>query len=98
MRPTNITANKARAILSITWSDGRVIDYPFYQLAAACRCATCNEDRTRSAAEGKAFVPKSAVLDAIEPIGSYGISILWKDGCRYGIYTWDSLAVMEIAH
>ncbi|MCW1969805.1 MAG: DUF971 domain-containing protein [Anaerolineae bacterium] len=94
MRPTQITANKSDATLRITWDTGRTVDYPFYQLAAACKCAACNDERARLSAEGKAFVPKSAVLEAIEPVGSYGINILWKDGCRYGIYTWDSLAAL----
>jgi len=92
MRPTHITADKTRAMLTITWDNGETAHYAFADLAAACPCATCNDDREKARAQGIPFVPKSSELQAIEAVGSYGINIMWKDGCRFGIYTWDMLA------
>lgn len=28
-------------------------------------------------------------------MGSYAINIVWKDGCRYGIYTWEYLRELD---
>jgi DUF971 family protein len=95
MKPTAITADRTRAVLTIAWDDGRAAEYPFYALAAACPCASCNEEREALAAQGlnpeTAFKPKSAELAAIEAVGSYAVHIAWKDGCRFGIYSWEYL-------
>jgi DUF971 family protein len=34
---------------------------------------------------------RSYELEAIHPVGGYAINIVWKGGCRYGIYSWDYL-------
>jgi DUF971 family protein len=95
MRPTAITADRTRSILIIAWDDGRAAEYPFEALAAACPCASCNEEREALAARGlnpdTDFRPKSTELAAIEPVGVYAIHIAWKDGCRYGIFSWEFL-------
>jgi DUF971 family protein len=99
LRPSGITADRHRAVLSITWSDGHRTDYPFAELSAACPCANCNDEREKLNAHGRNpatdFKPKSSSLQAIEPVGNYAINIVWKDGCRYGIYTWDFLLELE---
>jgi DUF971 family protein len=98
-RPIGITADRHHAVLTVTWSDGHSTDFPFDALSAACPCASCNMDREKLSAQGLDpvldFKPKSSLLQAIEPVGSYAINIVWKDGCRYGIYTWDLLLHLE---
>jgi len=95
MKPTAITADRSKAVLSITWDDGQRTDYPFYELAAACPCEVCATERDKLAEQGldpaATFKPQSSELLAIEPVGAYAINIAWKDGCRYGIYSWDYL-------
>jgi DUF971 family protein len=102
VRPIGITADRKRAILSVAWNDGRTTNYPFYDLSAACPCANCNDERQKLSAQGlepaKDFKPKSSYLQHIEPIGTYAINIVWKDGCRYGIYTWDYLLDLDERH
>ncbi len=102
MRPTAITADRHRAVLTVTWSDGHNTAFPFYNLSAACPCASCNSDRDKLSAQGldpvTDFKPKSSLLQAIEPVGTYAINIIWKDGCRYGIYTWELLLNLEEEH
>ena len=102
LRPTGITADRQRAILTVKWNDGHSTDFPFSFLSAACPCASCNNDREKLVAQGldpvKDFEPKSSLLQAIEPVGTYAINIVWKDGCRYGIYTWDLLLHLEEQH
>jgi DUF971 family protein len=102
MRPTGITADRHRAILIVAWSDGHRTDFPFVALSAACPCASCNDEREKLRARGrdpqKDFKPQSSALQAIEPVGSYAINIVWQNGCRYGIYTWDLLLDLERQH
>lgn len=90
MRPTGITADRTRAILTVIWDDGRAVEYPFKLLSDLCPCATCNEERNNPNPL-KIIRPKSSELEAINAVGSYAINIMWKGGCRYGIYSWDFL-------
>ena len=92
LKPKSIQANKTARALSITWENGMTVAYPFQILADACRCANCNEERDALAEQGKPFVAKSADLETIEAVGSYGLSITWKGGCRFGIFTYDFLS------
>ena len=98
MRPTSIKADKNRSVLEIVWDDGMQSAHAFYDLAAACRCATCNDARARAQAEGREHKPQSSALEAIEAVGSYGINIIWKSGCRHGIYTWEYLRALASGH
>ncbi|MCL5997723.1 MAG: DUF971 domain-containing protein [Chloroflexi bacterium] len=102
MRPTGITADRHRAVLAITWNDGHCTNFPFVELSAACPCANCNDEREKLRAQGldprKDFKPKSSLLQAIEPVGSYAVNIVWQNGCRFGIYTWDLLLDLERQH
>jgi DUF971 family protein len=91
MQPTAITADKTRAILSITWDDGRATELPFKLVSDACPCATCNEERNNPDPL-KIIRPRSYELESINSVGSYAINITWKGGCRYGIYSWEYLA------
>ena len=91
MRPTGITADKTRAVLIVNWDDGHIAELPFKLLSDLCPCATCNDERNNPDPL-KIIRPKSSELEAINAVGSYAISIIWKGGCRYGIYSWDYLA------
>ncbi len=33
----------------------------------------------------------STELDRMEGVGNYALQLVWKDGHRYGIYTWEYL-------
>lgn len=90
MRPTGITADKTRAVLSVNWEDGHASELPFKLLSDACPCATCNAERN-DPNPLKILRPHSYELEAINPVGNYAINIMWKGGCRYGIYSWDFL-------
>lgn len=89
--PTAVSADKGRRVLTIVWDNGMAVEYPFQLLADNCRCANCNEERAALAERGERFVAKSSELLSIEPVGSYALSIVWKGGCRFGIFTWEYL-------
>ncbi|HQV70421.1 MAG TPA: DUF971 domain-containing protein [Thermoflexales bacterium] len=92
LKPKSITADKTAQTLSITWENGMTVAYPFQILADNCRCANCNEERAALAEQGKPFAAKSSELLSVEAVGSYGLSIVWKGGCRFGIFTYDYLS------
>ena len=91
MRPTAITADKTQKRLKLTWDDGQVNDVSFKLLSDLCPCELCDMER-KDTNPLKILRPRSDELEAINAVGSYGIGIIWKGGCRYGIYTWEYLA------
>ena len=94
MRPTTITADKQRSLLIVSWDDGRVSEMPFTLLSEMCPCASCSAERNNPDPL-RIIRPKSSELEAITPVGSYAVSLIWKNGCRYGIYSWDYLRELE---
>ena len=90
IRPTGITADKKQKRLKLNWNDGTASEIDFQILVNACPCEMCVTERN-DPNPLKIVRPKSTDLEAIVPVGSYGISILWNGGCRYGIFTWEYL-------
>ena len=90
MRPTGITADKTHKLLKLTWDDERVSEISFKLLSDLCPCELCSMERNDTNPL-KIMRPRSDELEAINAVGNYGISIMWKGGCRYGIYTWEYL-------
>jgi DUF971 family protein len=39
----------------------------------------------------KTFQPGMNELEALNPVGNYGVQASWKDGHDTGIYTWEML-------
>jgi DUF971 family protein len=99
--PTNITATRAQARLTIEWSDGRTSVYPFEVLRSACPCAQCrggHENMKPEPDPSMLIIPlmnaSATRLVGIEPVGNYAINIEWEDGHKYGIYNWHYLRVL----
>jgi DUF971 family protein len=91
LRPINITLDKTQRQLCIHWNDGHQSTFPFDQLRAACPCAECraykaDDNPLRQAS----FV--STGLESAQLVGNYALQLLWDDGHRFGIYTWDYLS------
>ncbi len=98
LRPLKISANRNLRLVSISWNDGHLSEYPFWLLRAACPCASCRGGHEKMSPE-----PDPAVFNAprdenqtnqmarIEQVGGYAVNIEWQDGHRYGIYTWSYL-------
>lgn len=100
-RPVDITANRSANELTITWSDSHTSTYSFSLLRHACPCAECRggHEKMRAEPDPEVFLLPSedtpaTHLQQIEAVGSYAITIQWKDGHRYGIYNWDYLRAL----
>ncbi|MDW8395070.1 MAG: DUF971 domain-containing protein [Anaerolineae bacterium] len=94
MRPTGIIADRTKATLTITWDDGQTSVIPFKVLSDMCPCATCNEERNNPDPL-KIVRPRSYELEAINPVGNYAVNLMWRGGCRYGIYSWEYLRELD---
>ena len=95
-RPTNVTADRERHVLTIQWNDGRECRYSFAGLRAVCPCVLCQGGHANMGRPAdKLLLQKSQNdmlnLDAATAVGSYAIQFAWNDGHDSGIYTWNYL-------
>lgn len=95
-KPTNVVADRAQRILTITWSDGREGRYSFAGLRAVCPCVLCQGGHDNMGRPADKLLLRCAQddalnLEAIAPVGTYAIQLRWNDGHDSGIYTWDYL-------
>lgn len=89
-RPTNIVFDRTRKELRITWSDGHESTYSFEFLRANCPCAECKTLRENP--DPVRILPAlDTHVESAELVGNYALQIIWGDGHRYGIYSWDLL-------
>jgi DUF971 family protein len=73
--------------LFIKWSEKDESIIPLQYLRKHCPCATCATWREK---ESKSYIPifneNQIKVSNISVVGSYAISIAWKDGHNTGIY------------
>lgn len=100
-RPARITASRSQRTMTIEWDDGKVCEYPYDGLRAACPCAECRGGHENMGGPGSPemlLIPlnpgQTAELERIERVGQYAIQPVWKDGHSFGIYTWELLREM----
>ncbi len=94
-KPTNVTVNKTKREMTITWDDGVTNIYPFGLLRAACPCASCRGGHQNMSAEPDPAVftkemednPTTRIANVVA-VGSYALTIVWEDGHDYGIFNW----------
>ena len=99
--PTNITANRTNANLTISWNDGHTSVVPFSLLRYACPCAECRGGHEKMSAEpdpGVFLMPAAdspaTRISSLEGVGSYALTIQWEDGHHFGIYNWPYLRAL----
>lgn len=92
MNPSEIRLNRDRTRLSITWDNGKTIDYP----AAFLRERARDANSVRVAVDGWAVPAASSLtITKIESIGNYAVRLEFSDGHDRGIFPWAYLT--EIA-
>jgi DUF971 family protein len=90
IRPTNIVLDRTRKELRISWNDGHESMYSFEFLRANCPCAECKT--TRENPDPLRFLPAlDTNVESAQLVGNYALNIIWGDGHRYGIYSWELL-------
>ena len=75
----------------IEWKDGAVIDYGARKLRLACPCASCIEEGTGRPLLDPRTVREDILILGSELVGRYGLSFIWSDGHKTGIFAWPKL-------
>jgi len=94
--------------LTIRWRDGYQSRFSLVELRRNCPCATCRALREEPGVQAPAppgpgelplltdaAATATASASGWEPVGRYGIRILWADGHSHGIYTFEALRSWE---
>jgi len=88
-RPTEITLHQESRVLDIAFDDGKRFSLPCEYLRVYSPSA-----EVRGHGPGQEVLQKGKRLvnvAAIEPVGMYGVKIVFSDGHNTGIYSWDYL-------
>lgn len=84
--------------LTLTWADGLSCTLTLKLLRDECPCAGCKGEvilgKVYKPALLPTFTPGMYELKAIDPVGSYGIQVTWRDGHHTGIYSWEYLRLL----
>lgn len=77
--------------IGFEWIDGTKSVFHVRDLRLACPCALCVDETSGKKLLDPATVPADISIESIESIGRYAVGILWSDGHRTGIYTYELL-------
>ena len=99
MRPADLQIIGAE--LAIKWENGAESFIGLETLRRACPCAGCMGERDVMGQLHKGpdipLSPRCFQLTGIASVGGYGISPVWGDGHRTGIYSFEYLARLASA-
>ena len=87
--PVALTVHRASRTLELGYDDGRTFALPFELLRVLSPSA-----EVQGHGPGQQVLQtgkRDVTIDAIEPVGHYGIKPVFSDGHASGIYTWDYL-------
>ncbi|GBD07503.1 hypothetical protein HRbin21_01332 [bacterium HR21] len=80
-------------VLQCLWDDGLAVYLPVEVLRDQCPCAFCQGEQVfdRYILPVRVVAPGMYELQALEPVGHYGLRAVWRDGHNTGIYPWELL-------
>jgi DUF971 family protein len=87
--PTEIKLHRSSRILEVTFADGQVFKLPCELLRVYSPSA---EVRGHGPGQEVLQAGKRDVgIDAVEPVGTYAVKLVFSDGHDTGLYTWSYL-------
>jgi DUF971 family protein len=93
LTPTSYLLDEDNQQLFVSWSDGHESVHPYEELRRGCPCAWCaGEGSEKGTVDAStAFTPQQTTLYELQMVGRYGLTPVWGDGHRTGIYTYERL-------
>ena len=86
--PTRIQMKTGSGLLVLEYDDGEFeLSFEFLRVHSPSAEVRGHGPGSEVLQHGKKFV----VLDNIEPVGNYGLKLIFNDGHDSGIYTWEIL-------
>lgn len=94
--PTSYFLDEERRALLISWSDGHESVHPYEELRRACPCAWCAGEggQPGTVDANTQFSEQQTTLYELVPVGRYGLTPVWGDGHRTGIFTYERLRAL----
>ena len=82
--------------LAFSWADGHESMLSLKMLREGCPCAHCRGEpdllgRMLKPADSQSYNDGSFALIGMQPVGQYGLQLIWGDSHSTGIYTFDYL-------
>jgi len=92
MKPVQIKQTSPTELL-IKWDDGIESTFTTEHLRRNCPCAVCRHEAEMNKTEGRfpLLLANQIQMEKIELSGHNAMIIVWGDGHRTGIYTWEYL-------
>ncbi len=96
LSPTSFLLDEENRRLYLSWSDEHESVHDWERLRWACPCAWCaGEGNMPGALQSRqSLSPEETTLVNIEVVGRYGLTPVWEDGHKTGIYTYEKLREM----
>lgn len=91
--PTSFLLDEENRKLILSWTDDHESVHGWEALRWACPCAWCaGEGNMPGMLQSKQQLSvEETTLVNIEPVGRYGLTPVWEDGHKTGIYTYEKL-------
>ncbi|VAX23071.1 hypothetical protein MNBD_IGNAVI01-2484 [hydrothermal vent metagenome] len=90
MRPVKIEVTESPS-LKILWNDETVSEISLIELRKGCPCAVCSAEEEGFSHSYKVYRGDEVEISDISVVGSYAVSVAWKDGHNTGLYEFQYL-------
>ena len=91
--PTEVKLLEKEGTLQLTWNDDHLSTFSLSYVRGWCPCAVCQGHFT---GEWRFIETANIALVNVEPVGNYGMRLIWSDSHDTGIYQFDYLR--QICH
>ena len=95
MTPQPTQIKRLPDAIHVRWNDGHQSEYSYQLLRQKCPCARCQSDKNPLRLLPTDPLSKNLTLVDIQLVGRYAIRLIWADGHKTGIYTFDFLRSLQ---
>jgi len=91
--PTSFLLDEEKRQLILYWSDDHESVHNWERLRWSCPCAWCAGERDfpGTLQNKQSLTTEETTLVNVEPVGRYGLTPIWGDGHKTGIFTYEKL-------